>query len=73
MDDDDQPTASDNRMAIGITLGLPVGVALSLILDNWAMIGVGVAFGAAFGAIPAGGWSKTADDDRPADPDDHPA
>lgn len=61
-DDDDQPTASDNRMAIGIALGLPVGVALSLLLDSWAMIGVGVAFGAAFGAVPASAWSKTEDD-----------
>ncbi|MBD8062345.1 TIGR03750 family conjugal transfer protein [Oceanitalea stevensii] len=68
MDDDDQPEATDNRMAIGIALGLPVGVVLSLLLDNWALIGVGVAFGAAFGAIPANAWSKGGDD--PADPDE---
>lgn len=61
MDDDDQPEASDNRMAIGIALGVPVGVVLSLLLDSWAMIGVGIALGAAFGAIPAGGWSTTDD------------
>jgi uncharacterized ferredoxin-like protein len=41
-----------SRMALGTALGTPIGVALSLILDNWAMIGVGIALGAGFGAIP---------------------
>jgi hypothetical protein len=56
MTDDDKQSGVDgqsNRMAIGIALALPLGVALSLILDNWAMLGVGVALGAAYGAWPS--------------------
>ncbi|PYG02348.1 hypothetical protein SAMN05216184_101821 [Georgenia satyanarayanai] len=68
MDDDDQPTSDDNRLAIGVALGVPVGVVLSLLLDNWAFIGVGIALGAAFGAVPANGWSTGEDD--PAEPDE---
>jgi hypothetical protein len=53
MEDELKPTDSDsaeNRMALGIAAGLPIGVALSLVLDNWGMLGVGIALGAAFGA-----------------------
>jgi hypothetical protein len=49
MTDDAKQSGVDgqsNRMAIGIALALPLGVALSLILDSWAMLGVGVALGA---------------------------
>lgn len=60
---DDQPDGdSDNRIAVGIALGLPIGVALSLMLDNWAMVGVGIALGAAVGVIPRG-------EKRPPGPD----
>lgn len=61
--DDDRPKTSENRMAIGVALGVPVGVALSLVLDNWAMIGVGIALGAAFGAIPTGRTTPPGNDD----------
>lgn len=64
--DDDQPKSDDNHMAIGVALGVPVGVVLSLLLDNWAMIGVGIALGAAFGAVPASAWS-TKKKDEPGD------
>lgn len=68
MDDDeasDHDDASANRLAVGIALGIPFGVALSLVLDNWAFVGVGVAFGVAFGAIPAGGAQDDEDDPEP--------
>ena len=39
-------------MALGIALGTPLGVALSLLLDNWGMLGFGIALGVAFGANP---------------------
>jgi hypothetical protein len=41
-----------NRMATGIALGIPFGVLLSLLLDNWGMVGVGVALGVSFGLLP---------------------
>jgi hypothetical protein len=53
MDDELSAPESDpaaNRMALGVAFGLPIGVALSLALDNWGMLGVGIALGAAFGA-----------------------
>ena len=43
---------SGDRLAMGVAMGVPVGVVLSLLLDNWGMLGVGIALGAAFGAIP---------------------
>jgi len=62
MDDDDQPESDDNHLAIGIALGVPMGVVLSLLLDSWAMVGVGIALGAAFGAVPASAWSRKKDE-----------
>jgi hypothetical protein len=52
----------DGRMAMGMALGTPIGVALSLITDSWAMVGVGIALGAGFGAIPVGRRGATEDD-----------
>ena len=40
------------RMAMGMSLGIPFGVLLSLLADNWGLLGVGIALGAAFGALP---------------------
>ena len=40
------------RMAMGMALSLPLGVVLSVLLDSWAFLGVGIALGAAFGAVP---------------------
>ncbi|WP_313408016.1 hypothetical protein [Aeromicrobium sp.] len=64
MDDDHEDAGDDtsaNRMAVGIALGMPFGVALSLMLDNWGLLGVGLLLGVAYGAIPAG----TGDDSDP--------
>lgn len=36
-------------LAIGISIGLPFGVVLSLLLDNWAFLGAGLAIGIAIG------------------------
>lgn len=53
--EDETDSVQSNRIAMGIALGLPFGVVLSLILDNWGLIGVGLALGVAFGAIPVKG------------------
>jgi hypothetical protein len=58
-----------NRMAIGTALGIPIGVALSLILDNWAMVGVGIALGASFGLLPSS-KSSPSEESAAADSDD---
>lgn len=40
------------QMGTGIAVGLPVGVALALILDSWAIgLGVGLVLGITVGAI----------------------
>ena len=41
-----------DRLVMGVVAGLLVGVVVSVVLDNWGMLGVGIALGAAFGAIP---------------------
>jgi hypothetical protein len=68
-DEEPRPTAEDddqqNRMAMGIALGTPLGVVLSLLLDNWGMLGVGIALGAAFGAIPSARRRAVSDGHRP--------
>jgi hypothetical protein len=49
-----QPDGEDgrgDRMALGVAIGTPLGVALSLVLDNWGMLGVGIALGIALGAM----------------------
>jgi hypothetical protein len=38
-----------DRMAMGMALGAPAGVLLSVLLDNWGLVGVGIALGAALG------------------------
>lgn len=48
----DDADGQQNRMALGIALGIPFGVVLSLLLDNWGMVGVGVALGVSFGLLP---------------------
>lgn len=37
---------------MGVALGMSIGVALSVALDNWGMIGVGIAVGLLFGGMP---------------------
>ena len=59
----------DNRMAIGIALGIPFGVVLSLLLDNWAMVGVGVALGVAFGLLPPAKGTAASEDPTGSDVD----
>jgi hypothetical protein len=65
----DDADGQQNRMALGIALGIPFGVVLSLLLDNWGMVGVGVALGVSFGLLP-GSKGSTADssDATGADP-----
>jgi hypothetical protein len=62
---DDKPQGDadgqDNRMATGIALGIPFGVVLSLLWDNWAMVGVGVALGISFGLLPTSRSSPSED------------
>ena len=51
--EDHEDTADDeqaNRIALGIALGMPFGALLSLLLDNWAFVGIGLALGVGFGA-----------------------
>ena len=36
-------------LSLGISFGLLLGVGISLVLDNWAFIGAGMAFGVAIG------------------------
>ena len=45
--------AKATRIAMGVSLGLAFGVALSLIFDSWALLGVGLALGLAFAAVPS--------------------
>lgn len=61
-DDEEQ-----SRLAMGIALGAPagVGVVLSLVLDNWGMMGVGVALGLVFGAVPSRKRRAEEDPDTP--------
>ena len=47
--DGSDPDEQANRIALGIALGMPFGVLLSLLLDNWAMVGIGLALGIALG------------------------
>ncbi len=57
----------DKRMAAGLGLGVALGVVLSLILDNWGYMGVGVAVGLVlYGGMPLFGRRK----DPSADSDD---
>lgn len=49
------------RMGMGMALGTSFGVALALVMDNWAMVGVGIAMGAAFAAVP---WGNDEGDDE---------
>ncbi|WP_134766546.1 hypothetical protein [Nocardioides sp. 1609] len=56
MAEEDQETAKkqqDDRLALGVALGTPLGVVLSLLLDSWAMLGVGIALGLVWGALPS--------------------
>lgn len=61
---DKKQQAQGERMAMGIAMGVPLGVAISLVLDNWAFIGVGIALGAAFGAVPVSAKDDTDDASR---------
>jgi hypothetical protein len=57
MTDDDPGTTEqeeDNRLALGVALGAPIGVVLSLLLDNWALLGVGIALGLVWAVLPSG-------------------
>ncbi|WP_137294023.1 hypothetical protein [Nocardioides dongxiaopingii] len=57
MTDDDAGTTEqeeDNRLALGVALGAPIGVVLSLLLDNWALLGVGIALGLVWAVLPSG-------------------
>ena len=70
-DEETKPDDADgqqNRMAIGIALGIPFGVVLSLLLDNWGMVGVGVALGVSFGLLPPS-KGRAAEDADPTDED----
>jgi hypothetical protein len=71
-DDEPQHDPGDeqqNRLAMGIALGTPFGVLLSLLLDNWGMLGVGVALGVAYGAIPVTS-GRAAQERRSSDEED---
>jgi len=39
-----------NLIGAGIALGLPIGIGISIALDNFAFIGAGIAIGVAVGA-----------------------
>ncbi|QCW52069.1 DUF4337 domain-containing protein [Nocardioides dongxiaopingii] len=58
MTDDDPGTTEqeeeDNRLALGVAFGAPIGVVLSLLLDNWALLGVGIALGLVWAVLPSG-------------------
>lgn len=66
-DEASEGSVRSDRVALGIALGLPFGVVLSLLLDNWGMIGVGMAVGVAFGVIPVKDHGAAADGDASAD------
>lgn len=59
----------DDRLALGMAVGLPIGVALAILFDQWAYLGVGIALGAALGATS---WGDDDSDDvlEPGPPDD---
>ena len=66
--DEETPDDADgqqNRMAIGIALGIPFGVVISLLLDNWGMVGVGVALGVSFGLLPPSKGAASEGSSRP--------
>ena len=65
-------------MAVGIAIGTGVGVLLSLAVESWGMLGVGmaigVAFGVAFGDEAEDDGDEPQGDDEPTpseDPRDH--
>jgi len=47
---DDKQKKQGECIGLGVSLGLSFGVAISLIFDNWAFVGAGLAFGVAIGA-----------------------
>ncbi|WP_162599763.1 hypothetical protein [Nocardioides solisilvae] len=51
-------------MGLGICFGLLFGVVLSVLMDSWAMIGVGVAMGPAFALVPFGQDDEDDEDDK---------
>ncbi|GGK67885.1 hypothetical protein GCM10011509_15320 [Ornithinimicrobium pekingense] len=57
----------NNRFALGIAFGLMLGTALSLILDNWALLGVGFALGITYGIVSGslGGQADEPEDGSP--------
>lgn len=72
-EDGETDSVQENRIAIGIALGLPFGVALSLLLDNWGLVGVGLMLGLVFGAIPVKGDSDDAPDSAASGDDEGPS
>lgn len=40
----------DQQFLRGLPVGLAIGVALALTLDNWGFLAIGIALAAAFGA-----------------------
>lgn len=54
--------SQSDRIAIGIALGLPLGVSLSIVMDNWALLGVGLVMGLTFGVVD---WGNSNDDEGP--------
>ncbi|MDP9821088.1 hypothetical protein [Nocardioides massiliensis] len=56
-----------DRFTYGIIFGPLLGVTLALVLDNWAMLGVGVALGIGGGAAFAAAGSSS-DSGEPDDP-----
>ena len=48
----DEPREADDQ-GNGMAVGIPFGVVLSLLVDSWAMVGVGVALGVSFRLLPS--------------------
>lgn len=69
-DDAQKPDGEDhaeNRLALGLAFGTPFGVLLSLLTDNWGLLGVGIALGVAFGVMPSKKRGPEQDGNAPDD------
>jgi len=65
---EDNKTKSAAFLPIGIGMGMAIGTALGVALDNLAMgIGLGVAIGAGLGVAMMGAASRKADKDDKSD------
>lgn len=67
---DSAKSGREPNWGLGAALGIGIGVALSVALDNWAFIGIGVAFMAAFAYVF--GTQRPADEDPAGDGDERP-